>query len=50
MLNIIIIYEKDNTYEDILDYIYHINNINNNTIPINIYILNCIIIYIYEFI
>ena len=41
MINIIIIYEKDNTYEDILNYIYHINNINKNTIPINIYILNC---------
>ena len=41
MLNIIINYEKYNTYNEILDYIYHINNINNNTISINIYILNC---------
>ncbi len=41
MLNIIIIYEKHNTYKDILNYIVHINNINNNTIPINIYIINC---------
>ena len=41
MLNIIITYEKYNSYKDISDYIVHINNINKNTIPINIYILNC---------
>ena len=41
MLNIIINYEKNNTYQEILDYITHINNINKNTIHINIYILNC---------
>ena len=37
MLNIIIIYENTNTYDDIINYIKHINNINNN----NIYIVNC---------
>ena len=41
MLNIIIIYENTNTYDDIINYIKHINNINNNNIYINIYIINC---------
>ena len=41
MLNIIIIYENTNTYDDIINYIKHINNINNNNIYINIYIVNC---------
>lgn len=44
MLNIIINFEKHNSFEDILNYISHINNINNIdniSININIYIINC---------
>ena len=45
MLNIIINLEQHNTFDDILNYINHINNINNNIININIYIINCNINY-----